>query len=290
MSSTCNVKKLYLVNPKNEIDSYEYRSPAQGIVKFIVVLLVITAVVLAVCTIWYTYGEEWKQKLFKKFTPKPALIPIKQEPKMVLPPYSITPLKVERPKITIIKEPFSPIPADKQPRPKEDLLKVGIYTKKEATREYSWFSRLSNMEVLIPNLSKKLEKSKDQNAATYIEKEIIRNGKLLTQGMSEFNIPSQFIRSAKVIAFTQSKIMVPFSLNGKNSFGLIVPISSGLKLKVESEEEAPVLEEVTELDEPKLFRTNDSIIIEQSENTPKQFILFHLNDPVIIENLIVFDE
>lgn len=264
----------------------------KAVLKFIVALCVAVLVVCSAILIWYYLKPmylEWKKR---KFGVKHPVTHINDAPTKIEPPIDLPKIIPTRWIDVSIDERAQPkhdccsgvAAADKEQQNLDDIFKIGVYSKKEATREFPWFKNLNSMDILVPNLAKKLNKSKNKEAANYTEKEIIRDGEILVKGICEFEIPESSIKSAKIIAFNQTKILIPFVLDGKSEFGMIVPVSEGLKLKIESEIEEPVLDQSTSLDQPTLFRTDDSILIEQTEATVKQFILFHLRTPVQVRN------
>lgn len=298
---TNNIRKLYVVQNKSTTTTEDECSDCntyKGMIRAMVVIQVIVAIAVAIAYVWVYYFEpryiNWKKKMITK----PG-IPVKAIEEPIRHPNHVVimnePLDIDlSPKINEPSDCGFGNKLDcgygnrflrwqekeKKLKEDQDLLKIGIYSKKEATREFRWFNKVKSMDVLVPNLTKKLKKSTTKSIPTYAELEIIKDGDMMISGLSSFGIPPFAVKSAKVVAFTESKILVPFAINGEAEFGVIVPVSEGLKLKVESDVEEPVLDQSKDIDEPILFRADDSILIEQTETSPKQFILFRIRTPL----------
>jgi hypothetical protein len=161
-----------------------------------------------------------------------------------------------------------------EPKIKKDY-KLGIYSKKEGIREFPIIKQLDDMDVMIPNLTKKLKKSKEDKAPTFMELEFLRDGEFIGnyKSMAILPIDATDFESGKIIGFTESKISLNITLS-EPKFVIIIPVSSDLKVSVLNEDSDT--EEEIYFDRPILIRTEKSIIISQYDNTPKQFLMLKL--------------
>jgi hypothetical protein len=176
-----------------------------------------------------------------------------------------------------------------------DTKKIGIYTQKEAKREFKWFKDIEGMDFILPNITKKIngKNIEGKDVPSYTETVFIKKGEIARKSKNKFVVPTlpiEKISKGKIVAFTGSEIIIEITKN-KPKFGIIIPVSQDLQLSVKSdeanesniEEYSKTLQEIVgatqksiNIKEPILFRAESTIKITQTGNSPKQFILLTL--------------
>jgi hypothetical protein len=216
------------------------------------------------------------------------------------------PIQVKLKRIQPVQDQYVDIPqipqkVEKEEEEEQDDKKIGIYTVKEAKREFKWFKNLESVDFVFPDITKKLKKqnkgepdwtkfdTNDKKDASYTETTFAKRGRLTSKALKMFGyfpIPLENIKKGKIIAFTGSEVIIDFGKK-KPTFGIVIPISENLYFKVQNDEleqkalfsEVPYVEESkneTIVKEPLLFRSNSSIRIHQKDSNAKQFVLLTL--------------
>ena len=264
---------VFVTAPKQE--SNEPCEKSSEIKTFFTVLLLILLIVAVGCSIiyiWYEFKNRLQARRMRALFTKPIW---NQDIDNKLVP------------ITIEKQPYygnrlTAIPTKIEENINNDDMLVdskknGIYTKKESIKEFGWLKKFDGMNFVFPDITKKL-KLNDKEKQSYTELTFIKNNKFTKKAKDLFGyfpIPLNQIKKAKIIGFSGSEVVVPISAN-KPKFILIVPISQGLSVTTEKDQDLDdQTTETREIKEPTLIRT-DNITISQFEKSPKQFVLFYL--------------
>jgi hypothetical protein len=162
------------------------------------------------------------------------------------------------------------------PSPVKHDYKLGIYSKKEGIREFPYMKHFDDIDIIVPNLTKKLKKNKNDKGLSFTELEFLKDGHFIGNYKSNNmnNLPIKFFESIKIIAFTEQKISLNITMN-EPRFIILFPISTDIQISLLNEDTEK--EEEVSLNRPILIRTEKTIIISKNDNIPKQFLMFKIN-------------